>query len=582
MTATRFCFLSAAPEKFCSAVGTVGVNGYQVLHEVPASLFTTGHEYVIITSGTVGRFVSTIQNPPNSTIFHEVVPYRGAGYPFGSLVTSQAFRCSSVQPECSRVPSGFPFFSMHRVASWTANDVWQVLGRTYNPAGLFGPWEFQVHNLSVLVWDLTAMTSAGLRYVYAVQEITPAQVLPGTASSPGGGTHLSGSNAGGSTDWLVFWSGTLLPRNDTSAARLWAADGSGYLKPNKLGCVRRGQVLQGGVEYQAGSQWPLGTCVLKTLASSWTLDTYVQDDHNLTPHSGLINTGMLAVQKTADMKVFTATALPADGFWGESYPWDGSALSEDLSADFYYNSIVVASVDVSGNPGHWGTIMESDGVPQQGGWPFHVHSRGLSVENQTRHHCSNLGVNGGVNHVALRGGRASFQAEPATLDDDGYPFVLAWKGVIGEIPTAPVFNGPGSEVPIVAPRETSISIAALPALPFQPSVATEISVESPLRRVVTPTGYVESHPRQTKARRKVRFVYAALSATDSTTLRDWLADLPSNTQPGCFRWQPPWALTEQAFGVVDEASILERDLGMGTSGPRGFEFEAIQLTEATP
>ena len=47
-------------------------------------------------------------------------------------------------------------------------------------------------------------------------------------------------------------------------------------------------------------------------------------------------------------------------------------------------------------------------------------------------------------------------------------------------------------------------------------------------------------------------------------------------------WQDPWELAEEAFALVDQATITEHDLGMGTSGPRGFEFEALQLTGATP
>lgn len=586
MTATRFCTLSTAAEQFCSGLGTVGINGYQVLHTVPASTFVTGHEYIIITSGAVGRFVVGGGTVGPSYVYHEVIPSVGSGYPFGwSSVDSNAFRCSSAQAAAARVPSGYPFFAMHRIASWTANDVWQVLGRTYHPLGYIGQWEFQVHNLSVMVWDLTAMTSAGIRYSYAVQEISPVQVLPGTSSTPGSGTHIVGTNAGGSADWMVFWSGTLQPRNDTAAARLWAQDGSSnWLKPNKLGCIRRGMVnlpTPGGAEIPQASQWPLGTFVLKTLASSWSLDTLVQDDHNSTPHSGLRNTGILAVQKSDDLKVITATALPAANFWGTQYPWNGTSLTKDVDADFYYSTICAAAVDVATPAGSWGSILESDGVPQQGGYPFHVQSRGLALENPTRHHFSVLGVNGGVNHLVLRGGRASYQASPAA-QADGYPFVMIWKGIVGEIPVAPVNEGPGSEVPIVPPRETSISVASLPALPFQPSSSTQVTVEVPKRRVVTGSGYVESHPRFSKARRMVRFVFAALSAADSTTLRAFFAALPTNTQPGCFRWQPPWALSEMAFGLPDVASVVERDLGMGTSGPRAFEFDAVQLTEATP
>lgn len=580
MTATRFCTLSTAPEQFCSGLGTVGINGYQVLHTVPSSLFVTGHEYIIITSGAVGRFVAAQATAAH--IYHEVVPYRGVGYPFGSLVSSNAFRCSSVQTDTTRVPSGYPFFAMHRVASWTANDVWQVLGRTYNPVGYLGQWEFQVHNLSVLIWDLTAMTSAGIRYSYAAQEFVPPQVLPGSGGAYVGAS-ITGTNAGLSTDWMLFWSATVQPRNDTAAARVWAQDGSlNWLKPNKLGCTRRGRVnTTGGSEFDQGSQWPLGTFILKTLPSSWALDTRCNDDHNVTPHSWLVNACMLAVQKSDDLKVITATALPAADFWGKDYPWEGTSLTKDVDADFYYTTICAAAVDVATPAGSFGSILESDGVPQQGGYPFHVASRGLGVENPTRHHFSNLGVNGGVNHLVLRGGRASYQAEPPA-QTDGYPFVMLWKGIVGEIPVAPVNEGPGSEVPIVPPRETSISVASLPALPFQPSSATQVTVEVPKRRIVTGSGYVESHPRFSKARRMVRFVFAALSAADSATLRAFFSALPTNTQPGCFRWQPPWALSEMAFGVVDQASLVERDLGMGTSGPRAFEFEAIQLTGATP
>ena len=101
------------------------------------------------------------------------------------------------------------------------------------------------------------------------------------------------------------------------------------------------------------------------------------------------------------------------------------------------------------------------------------------------------------------------------------------------------------------------------------------------RECATPTGYQTVFPKFVLERAvPVRFVYAALSGTDADTMVAFLRGLATETEPGCFRWRPPWSLADQAFGFVDAFAFEERDLGMG--GPRSITFEALQLTGATP
>jgi len=571
--------------------GGTGVSNYTTVLEVAAGQFITGHNYCFVLTGIGGGYRHNFTDPQPKYV--DVVPFIGI-YPFGTLLQTQAFR-HRWDEALSGGPTpaqsiGTPFQMLFRKDSWGATDRLQLLAQGVFDGNIPGTSAaFDVGAVSVQVWDLTALTAAGIDWETNLNTFSPATVLnpsTGVTTSLGSVTRTSV----GIKTWIVFSQASLMPRNDNQGAQAWPErlSGSVPLHLRRMTVCRHGIATNGsGVEQPTWNHYPVGNCAMEDLPTSFTVTTWAQDAHSTPPQSQVDAGGIFMVEAHAILEPFRSSfqsRTTYGDFWGSQFPWNGTLLDYDLTVSYYRNMVLVGRVASPSWAGAHGTVVEAEGVPQAGGLLMRAHSKGIGVENIPHVRSSVVGLGGGTHRLTLRGGVAS-ATNPPPLPQLTYTaediHVDGWKSTIDEIVVQPPFEGPGPESPIVAPRETSVAIASLPALPFAPSYGTRLEHGGVTRECATPTGYQTVFPKFVLERAvPVRFVYAALSGTDADTMVAFLRGLATETEPGCFRWRPPWSLADQAFGFVDAFAFEERDLGMG--GPRSITFEALQLTGATP
>lgn len=589
MAQATICKVLLAAGGGAMSVGThggTGVNNYTTVLEVAAGQFITGHNYCFVLTGIIGAYRGFIGPEP---LYVEVQPFIGV-YPLGTAVQTQAFRHRwAERPEdIDRI--GTPFLMLFRKDSWGATDRLQLLAQgVYDGNIPNNGRSFDVGSVAVQIWDLTELTAAGIDWETNLNTYAPATVLnPSTGLTTNLG-FVSRTSVG-AKNWIVFNQASLMPRNDSAAAQVWpeVLSGSVPLHRNRVAVCRHGVANNGaGAEQKLWNHYPVGNVALVPLATTFTLTNWGRDGHSTAPQSEVDAGGIFLVEAHSKLAAFTSDVTPQNtlpDFWGNQYPWNGSLLSYDLVLSYYGQRVLVGCVASPPWAGAHGTQVEADGVPQAGGLLMRADSKGLGVENIPHVRSSVYGAGGGTHRLVLRGGVGSSSLPPTpsqltyTAEDI---HLFGWKSVVDEQVIQPPYEGPGPESAIVPARETSVSIASLPALPFQPSYGTRLEYDGVRREGRTPSGYHVSFPKFSIERAEpVRIVFAALSSANADTLVAFLRGLATATEPGCFRWRPTWSHADQAFGFGDGFSFEERDLGMG--GPRSVSFDCVQLTGAGP
>jgi len=579
-----------------ATMGGTGVANYTTVLDVVAGQFITGHDYAFVLTGIVGGY----RHDPGPNVqphYAEVTPFIGV-YPLGTLVQTQAFRhrwaenhfSSGPVPQQERI--GTPFLMLFRKDSWGATDRLQLLAQGFFDGNIPGNTaKFDVGSVAVQVWDLTALTAAGIDW--GTNFVTPS---PATVLNPSTGvtTNLGfiSRTTVGAKNWIVFNQASIMSRNDNQPAHVWpeVLSGSVPLHRQRVQVCRHGIALNNsGVEQKTWNHYPVGNVALVPLGTTFTVTNWGRDGHSTAPQSEVDAGGIFMIEAHSKLAHFVSDVQPQNtvaDFWGNAFPWNGTLLSYDLVLSYYGARVLIGCVDSPPWAGAHGTIVEAEGTPQAGGLLMRAHSKGMGVENLPHVRASVYGAGGGTHRLVLRGGVGSGSLPPTppnltyTAEDC---HLYGWKSVIDENIIAPVYEGPGPETPIVAPRETTVAVASLPALPFAPSFnGTRLEYGGESRESVTPSAYRTVFPKFALERASpVRFA-VALSAADTATLVSFLEGLATATEPGCFRWRPPWELSDQAFGFADGFFFDVRDLGAGTSGPNAITFDAVQLTGATP
>ena len=567
--ATTVCFVenTNSPERI-TAASQIGIDNYQTVLEIPSSRFTTGHDYVVVFSGTFGEAALAGSSIP------EVMPYLGT-FPFGTYLTNQR-SSGGVSNSAHR-----PYFALYRNSSWPASTKLAVLAtnRSVSGAAAF------MAQASIMVWDLTALTAAGIPWVWA-PSVAP-RAFPVSPASPVTVASLTLPSTG---NWLSFYYVSCLPAGDSfvatsKATHYWTLNGT-WLNNDKVRIKANAAASQ-------NVQWSNGKVLASTLTLGGTnlVEASIQDEASTANGpSQFVNAHAFLVKQDARLLVeSTGAGAIAGGFWSQTFPYDSQELLLTSTPAYYYSNIAIGQVnnpvDVGppyvSYPGSSQLTIEGDPIagPIVPIAPHDFNQQTMPASRVPMHRIGKHAHGGGRHYVSFRGGIypvTSSAAPPPPLSGDDAQIIIL-NGILDVIPPAPTPETPGPVVAFTPQRESPVAIASLPLLSVQPSWSKPITREMPMRELRTPSGYMMASPRFSRAVERLTLAWDNRKSSDIDAVVAFFESLDA-TQ-AAFRWRPPWESSDQAYAIenwaFDEKNELQRNV-------RSLSAEAIKLVWVPP
>lgn len=553
--------------------GTGPVDGFQAILRMKASQFEPNHAYLVCCYGIVGGYNFFKPTTGTDFIVAELGQRSGGGAylePFHVCDPNFGRYAERRGPRNVAIVDGargMPFFiAWQHTMTASPFDAFLVArikhtkGKTLSPGATF-----KIYRPVIFALDLTNIDAEGTMarfYTFAsagVKLIPKSNQVPLTTVTVNGGASDGGA-------WFVISGGFVTNRSQVDVSRVWIDNGTSTLHlPKGLGFGSLGRPIK------THSKHFLAQCGVLDLPNNFTVRQRTQSMYALAaiPQSEYHTGYVFMFKMHADQLEWHTALTSLVDFWAQKYA--GAFIERTqgvVSADIFLSATAAFDSPITSES----IYIEIDGGELWKNRGFVLPQSGALTNLQHLETAPAILVQGASRIFRMLGNRNFYERTRVQKLRVIGAQMFAFGLTLGVVPVPLAPEVPGPELVIVPDRESTIALGSLPNLPIEPSLTLPIIGQSEIRELQIPRGYEIVSPKFLKGRRAFEFQWTGLSATETTTLRDFLDGL-LDTGGGTFRWTPPGDTSDKPFTLeADEYQLTQQ-----TDGSGAFQFSAIEL-----